>query len=191
MWRFEGAKNCIQQNKYARRVDSSDEFLPQTYILIISTKYTVELIEWHWWYMWRWQTDIHRDSKKTHKSTESAMLQIKFQRVGHLQTSVIVYLMLIIRFGEARYQRVCFPLGSWGWAIFSLIFFISGITSYLLKKQNSAVQNAQPISSMLRVSPALFEKVAGYVVIRCLIAKNFTYLVIMKGKDARPLENIC
>ena len=75
--------------------------------------------------------------------------------------------------------------------MFSLIFFISGITSYPLKKQNSAVQNAQPISSMLRVSPALFEEVAGDVVIRCLIAKNFTYLVIMKGKDARPLENIC
>ena len=150
-----------------------------------------ELTEWQWWYMSRWQTDIHPDSKKTHKSTDSAMLQIKFQRVGHLQTSVIVYLMLIIRFGEARYQRVCFPLGSWGWAIFSLIFFISGITSYLLKKQNSAVQNAQPISSMLRVSPALFEKVAGYVVIRCLIARNFTYLVTMNGKDARPLEKIC
>ena len=141
--------------------------------------------------MWRWQTDIHRDSKKAHKSTESAMLQIKFQRIGHLQTSVIVYLMLIIQLGEARYQRVCFPLGNWGWAIFSLIFFISGIISYPLKKQNSAVQNAQPISSMLRVSPALFEEVAGDVVIRCLIAKNFTYLVTMKGKDARPLEKIC
>ena len=172
-------------------------------VIILSNWWLWWWLRWWWWWWWshyfseliewQWcrQTDIHRDSKKTHKSTESAMLQIKFQRVGHLQTSVIVYLMLIIRFGEARYQRVCFPLGSWGWAIFSLIFFISGITSYLLKKQNSAVQNTQPISRMLRVSPALFEEVAGDVVIRCLIAKNFTYLVIMKGKDARPLEKIC
>ena len=69
-------------------------------------------------------------------------------------------------------------------------FDIFHVWHYILPIKE-AVQIAQPISSMLRVSPTLFEEIAGDVVIRCLIAKNFTYLVIMKGKDARPLENIC